>query len=58
MDEPTSALSPAECARLFRIIGSSRPRASAIVYISHRIDEMIGSPTGSRCCATGGRPAR
>ena len=42
MDEPTSALSPAECARLFRIVAAARrARASAIVYISHRIDEVM-----------------
>lgn len=35
MDEPTSALSPGECRRLFKIIGV------AIVYISHRIDEVM-----------------
>ncbi|MER8806834.1 sugar ABC transporter ATP-binding protein [Mesorhizobium australicum] len=41
MDEPTSALSPAECQRLFRIIGQLADSGVAIVYISHRIDEVM-----------------
>jgi ribose transport system ATP-binding protein len=41
MDEPTSALSPAECQRLFRIIGQLATSGVAIVYISHRIDEVM-----------------
>ncbi|MER9198165.1 sugar ABC transporter ATP-binding protein [Mesorhizobium sp. M0159] len=41
MDEPTSALSPAECQRLFRIIRQLANSGVAIVYISHRIDEVM-----------------
>jgi ribose transport system ATP-binding protein len=41
MDEPTSALSPAECERLFRIIRQLAAGGVAIVYISHRIDEVM-----------------
>jgi ribose transport system ATP-binding protein len=41
MDEPTSALSPAECLRLFAIIRQLAADGVAIVYISHRIDEVI-----------------
>ncbi|QKC99338.1 sugar ABC transporter ATP-binding protein [Mesorhizobium sp. NZP2298] len=41
MDEPTSALSPAECQRLFRIIRQLAEGGVAIVYISHRIDEVM-----------------
>ncbi|WP_410000563.1 sugar ABC transporter ATP-binding protein [Mesorhizobium sp. SP-1A] len=41
MDEPTSALSPAECERLFRIIRQLAADGVAIVYISHRIDEVM-----------------
>ncbi|WP_164897625.1 sugar ABC transporter ATP-binding protein [Mesorhizobium sp. M6A.T.Cr.TU.017.01.1.1] len=41
MDEPTSALSPAECQRLFRIIRQLADSGVAIVYISHRIDEVM-----------------
>jgi ribose transport system ATP-binding protein len=40
MDEPTSALSPAECERLFRIIRRLTVSGVAIVYISHRMDEI------------------
>ena len=41
MDEPTSALSPAECERLFKIIEQLAGSGVAIVYISHRIDEVM-----------------
>jgi erythritol transport system ATP-binding protein len=42
MDEPTSALSASEIAVLFRIIGELKARGVAIVYISHRIQELLG----------------
>ena len=41
MDEPTSALTPAECERLFRIVGQLAREGVAIVYISHRIGEVM-----------------
>ncbi|MBA3447227.1 MAG: sugar ABC transporter ATP-binding protein [Pseudaminobacter sp.] len=41
MDEPTSALSPPECQRLFKIIRQLAGDGVAIVYISHRIDEVM-----------------
>ncbi|MFN0103154.1 MAG: sugar ABC transporter ATP-binding protein [Bryobacteraceae bacterium] len=41
MDEPTSALSPAEIAVLFRIMRDLSSRGVAIVYISHRLEELL-----------------
>jgi len=41
MDEPTSALSAAEISVLFRIIGDLTSRGVAIVYISHRLEELL-----------------
>ena len=41
MDEPTSALSAAEIAVLFRIIRDLAARGVAIVYISHRLHELL-----------------
>ncbi|HEY3444368.1 MAG TPA: sugar ABC transporter ATP-binding protein [Paludibaculum sp.] len=41
MDEPTSALSPAEIAILFRIIRDLTARGVAILYISHRLEELL-----------------
>jgi erythritol transport system ATP-binding protein len=41
MDEPTSALSAAEVDVLFRVIRDLRTRGVAIVYISHRLEELI-----------------
>ena len=40
MDEPTSALSERETARLFDIIRALTSRGTAVIYISHRLDEI------------------
>jgi len=41
MDEPTSALSATEVEILFKVIGDLKARGVAIVYISHRLEELI-----------------
>ncbi len=41
MDEPTAALSNEEAARLFRIMGELKRRGGAVIYVSHRIDEVL-----------------
>ncbi len=41
MDEPTSALSASEVEILFRVIADLKNRGVAIVYISHRLEELI-----------------
>jgi ABC-type sugar transport system ATPase subunit len=41
MDEPTSALTEAEVARLFRVIDRLRTRGVTILYISHKMDEVF-----------------
>jgi erythritol transport system ATP-binding protein len=41
LDEPTSALSAPEVEILFRIIADLKARGVAIVYISHRLEELI-----------------
>ncbi|MDP9583037.1 UNVERIFIED_ORG: ribose transport system ATP-binding protein [Burkholderia contaminans] len=40
MDEPTSSLTESETVQLFRIIKELRSEGVAILYISHRLDEM------------------
>jgi ribose transport system ATP-binding protein len=41
LDEPTAALSHQEVERLFEFIGRLRERGVAIIYITHRLDEVI-----------------
>src|SRR5262249_47495759 len=41
MDEPTSALSQSEVAALFRVIGGLSARGVAIIYITHRMEEVF-----------------
>ena len=41
MDEPTSALTEAEVARLYRVIDRLRKRGVTILYISHKMDEVF-----------------
>ena len=41
MDEPTSSLGAAEAKRLFEVIDDLRRKGTAIVYISHRMDEVF-----------------
>jgi len=41
MDEPTASLTRAETASLFQIVARLRERGLAIVYISHRLDEIF-----------------
>jgi ribose transport system ATP-binding protein len=40
MDEPTSALSPAEVDTLFGVIRQLKARGVAIIYVSHKLDEI------------------
>ncbi|HEY4380406.1 MAG TPA: sugar ABC transporter ATP-binding protein [Acidobacteriaceae bacterium] len=41
LDEPTSALSAAEAATLYRVIEDLKSRGVGIVYISHRLHELL-----------------
>jgi ribose transport system ATP-binding protein len=40
LDEPTAALSEQEVRRLFDFIGRLRERGTAMIYITHRLDEV------------------
>ncbi len=41
MDEPTAALTDDESARLFRVICTLRDQGGAVLYVSHRMDEIF-----------------
>lgn len=40
LDEPTATLPAADCARLFDLLHALRDRGHAILYVSHRLDEV------------------
>ncbi|MBO0750744.1 MAG: sugar ABC transporter ATP-binding protein [Bradyrhizobiaceae bacterium] len=40
MDEPTATLTPSETARLFDLIARMRDQGTAVVFISHKLDEV------------------
>ena len=41
LDEPTAALSPAESGLLFAVIARLKARGAAVLYVSHRMDEVM-----------------
>jgi ribose transport system ATP-binding protein len=41
MDEPTSSLTPTEVERLFRTMRQLKERGKAIIFISHRLEEVF-----------------
>mgnify|MGYP000558605097 CR=1 FL=1 len=41
LDEPTSSLSAHETERLFAVIGDLRGRGCAVLYVSHRLEEVF-----------------
>lgn len=42
LDEPTAALAPAQADELLRLLGSLRDAGRTIIFISHKLDEVIG----------------
>ena len=41
MDEPTSALSANEVEKLFRIMRDLRARGFSIIFVTHRLEEVL-----------------
>jgi ribose transport system ATP-binding protein len=41
MDEPTAALTSAEAERLFRVLAEIRRSRGSVLYVSHRLDEVM-----------------
>jgi ABC-type sugar transport system ATPase subunit len=41
MDEPTAALPPREVERLFQVIRALKATGVAVVYVSHKLDEVL-----------------
>lgn len=41
MDEPTAALSSGECLRLYKVIDALKASGTAVIYISHHMEEIF-----------------
>jgi ABC-type sugar transport system ATPase subunit len=41
LDEPTAALETREIARLFAVLARMKTQGTAIIYVSHRLDEVV-----------------
>ena len=57
LDEPTASLSEADAARLFQLLGELRKNGIAIVYISHRLREVLEITDRVVCLRDGERVA-
>lgn len=53
MDEPTTALTHSEVERLFALVRRLQQRGVALVFVSHKLDEVLQGLRTSRCCAPG-----
>ena len=42
LDEPTAALETREIERLFGVLARMKPQGTAIIFVSHRLDEVVG----------------
>jgi ABC-type sugar transport system ATPase subunit len=47
LDEPTAALETREIKRLFAVLARMKSQGTAIIYVSHRLDEVVA--LGDRC---------
>jgi ribose transport system ATP-binding protein len=54
LDEPTASLPADEVARLFSALRRLRARGVAMIYVSHRLDEVFEIADRRSCYATGG----
>ena len=48
LDEPTGVLTPAEADQLFRILRVLKGQGKTIILITHKLREIMASPTASR----------
>jgi len=53
LDEPTATLTPAEAARLFRIMGELKQGGVSLVFISHHLEETMAIADDIACLRDG-----
>jgi ABC-type uncharacterized transport system ATPase subunit len=56
MDEPTSVLTPQEAALLFATLRKLAAEGTAILYISHKLEEVRALCDRATCCGAGRSP--
>jgi ABC-type uncharacterized transport system ATPase subunit len=54
LDEPTAVLTPQESEALFATLAQMVAQGLSIIFISHKLDEVLRVSTASPCCAPGG----
>jgi ribose transport system ATP-binding protein len=57
MDEPTSSLTPVEFEKLVGVIGQLRAKGVAIIYVSHKLDEVFRVATNATILRDGKKVA-
>ena len=58
LDEPTTVLTPQEVRQLFATLEGIVANGTSVVFISHKLPEVLAVAAGSRCCAAASRWAR
>ena len=58
LDEPTAVLTPGEVGDLFVVLTAMAGDGLAVVFISHKMKEVIKLRTGSPCCGAAGSRQR
>ena len=58
LDEPSAVLTPAETEELFDIIRELAASGTTVIFITHKLNEVLEVATASRSCAAVGSPAR
>ena len=58
LDEPTAVLLPQECEALFSIIRHMTQQGKGVIFISHKLDEVLQISDRITCCPTERSPAR
>ena len=51
LDEPTAVLTPQEAVELGEVLRRMVAEGRSVIFISHKLDEVVSSVTRPRCCS-------